>query len=192
MVRPERFELPTFLFVGKWYRTQRFLFNTWLRRRCPFFGPFAVNWVGIWAGVFRGAEVSIRPSGSAMPGRCSTENPNLVRGLFSGLAAPVSPTPTEPRRCALATRPKGLGCYRDPAPTQRAARYSANCRGQDFTGVIFQNAFPGSVGLWALRRGGTPTKLSFWIHKRCGVDRESSPMTDSIPREPKGTSAVKL
>jgi hypothetical protein len=27
----------------------------------PLFGPFGVNWVGIWVGVMRGAEISTRP-----------------------------------------------------------------------------------------------------------------------------------
>ena len=45
----------------------------------PHFGLFAANRVGIRVGVFRGAEISTRPSGSARLGG-SAQNPNLVRG----------------------------------------------------------------------------------------------------------------
>src|SRR5215471_9120477 len=79
MVRPERFELPAFWFVGKRYRPQGLLFNNAESADMLHFGAFGVNWVGISVGVFRGAEISTRPSGSARLGG-SAQNPNLVPG----------------------------------------------------------------------------------------------------------------
>ena len=79
MVRPERFELPAFWFVGKRYRPQGLLFNNAESADMLHFGAFGVNWVGISVGVFRGAEISTRPSGSARLGG-SAQNPDLVRG----------------------------------------------------------------------------------------------------------------
>jgi hypothetical protein len=68
MVRPDRVDLPTFWFVGKRHGPQGYVFNGTDSADMPLLGPFAVNWVGIWVGVFRGAEISTRPSGSARLG----------------------------------------------------------------------------------------------------------------------------
>jgi hypothetical protein len=76
----------------------------------PHFGPFGVNWVGIWVGVFRGAEVSARPSGSARPGG-SARNPNLVRGLFSSSADwPPLYLQHRPNRGGVLSQPARKAC----------------------------------------------------------------------------------
>ena len=50
MVRPAGFEPAASWFVVKRYWTQGFLFNSMVSAEMPHFGPFAVNWVGIWVG----------------------------------------------------------------------------------------------------------------------------------------------
>ena len=124
-----------------------------------------------------------------MPSR-SAQNLNLVRGLFSGLAAPLSPTPNESRRCALVNPPERRLVLSEPCTNSAGSALFGQLtwtglHGSDLPECRFRAVL--DCGLF----GGTPTKPSFWIHKRCGVDRESSPMTVSIPREPKGTSAIK-
>src|SRR5215831_5995490 len=79
MVRPAGFEPAASWFVGKRHAPQGYVFNDTDSADMPLFGPFGVNWVGIWVGVFRGAEISTRPSGSARLGG-SAQNPNLVPG----------------------------------------------------------------------------------------------------------------
>src|SRR5215831_5467537 len=68
MVRPAGFEPAASWFVGKRHAPQGYVFNDTDSADMPLFGPFGVNWVGIWVGVFRGAEISTRPSGSARLG----------------------------------------------------------------------------------------------------------------------------
>src|SRR5215472_3096665 len=79
MVRPAGFEPAASWFVGKRCGPQGYVFNDTDSADMPLFGPFGVNWVGIWVGVFRGTEISTRPSGSARLGG-SAQNPNLVPG----------------------------------------------------------------------------------------------------------------
>ena len=50
-MRPVGLEPTAFCSGGKEYSTHRFLFNTMVSADKPQFGPFAVNWVGIWVGV---------------------------------------------------------------------------------------------------------------------------------------------
>src|SRR5215831_12251258 len=64
MVRPAGFEPAASWFVGKRHGPQGYVFNDTASADMPLFGPFGVNWVGIWVGVLRGrAEISTRPSG---------------------------------------------------------------------------------------------------------------------------------
>jgi hypothetical protein len=50
MVRPDRFELPTFWFVGLRSPAKSCIFSSSLLAVLANFGAFAVIWVGIWVG----------------------------------------------------------------------------------------------------------------------------------------------
>ena len=187
-MRPERFELPTFWFVGNRYWTQRFLFNSRVSADMPYFDPFALNWVGIWVGVFGAPRYRL---GQVVP-QCLVVQLKIRTWFEDSSADWPLYLQHRPNRGGVLLQParkawgaigtlRQLGGQRVIRPIDVTGLHGSDLPERRFRAVL-------DCGLF----GGTPTKPSFWIHKRCGVDREPSPMTDSIPRESKGTSAVKL